>query len=47
MILTLITLGKYFEARAKGKTTDAITKLMDLTPKRPRAAEDGAEARAR
>ena len=27
MILTLITLGKYFEARAKGKTTDAITKL--------------------
>ena len=33
MILTLITLGKYFEARAKGKTTDAITKLMDLTPK--------------
>ena len=33
MILTLITLGKYFEARAKGKTTDAIAKLMDLTPK--------------
>ena len=33
MILTLITLGKYFEARAKGKTTDAISKLMDLTPK--------------
>ena len=33
MILTLITLGKYFEARAKGRTTDAITKLMDLSPK--------------
>ena len=33
MILALITLGKYFEARAKGKTTDAIAKLMDLTPK--------------
>ncbi len=33
MILTLITLGKYLEARAKGKTTDAITKLMDLSPK--------------
>lgn len=33
MILTLITLGKYFEARAKGKTTDAIAKLMDLAPK--------------
>lgn len=33
MILTLITLGKYFEARAKGKTTEAIEKLMDLSPK--------------
>ena len=33
-ILTLITLGKFFEARAKGKTTDAITSLMDLAPKR-------------
>ena len=33
MILALITLGKYFEARAKGRTTDAISKLMDLSPK--------------
>lgn len=33
MILTLITLGKYFEARAKGRTTDAIATLMDLAPK--------------
>lgn len=33
MILTLITLGKFFEARAKSRTSDAITKLMDLTPK--------------
>lgn len=32
-ILTLITLGKYFEARSKGKTTQAITKLIDLAPK--------------
>ncbi len=32
-ILTLITLGKFFEARAKGKTTDAIKKLIDLAPK--------------
>ncbi len=32
-ILTLITLGKYFEARSKGKTTEAIKKLMDLAPK--------------
>ena len=33
MILTLITLGKYFEARAKRKTSDAIAGLMDLSPK--------------
>lgn len=33
-ILTLITLGKYFEARAKGKTTDAVNKLLDLAPKK-------------
>ena len=33
MILTLITLGKYFETRAKGKTGDAIATLMDLNPK--------------
>ena len=44
MILTLITLGKYFEARAKGKTTDAISKLMDLTPKTAtRRRVDGTE----
>lgn len=35
MILTLITFGKFLEARAKGRTSDAITKLMDLAPKRP------------
>ena len=33
MILTLITLGKYLESRAKGKTGDAIRQLMDLSPK--------------
>ena len=33
MILTLITLGKFLETRAKGKTGDAIRALMDLTPK--------------
>lgn len=33
MILTLITVGKFFEARAKGKTTQAISKLMNLAPK--------------
>lgn len=33
VILTLITLGKYFEAVAKGKTSEAIKKLMELAPK--------------
>ncbi len=33
MILTLITIGKYLESVAKGKTGDAIRMLMDLTPK--------------
>lgn len=33
MILTLITLGKYLETRSKGKTSEAITKLLDLAPK--------------
>lgn len=32
MILTLITLGKFLETRAKGKTSDAITKLIQLRP---------------
>ena len=44
MILTLITLGKYFEARAKGHTTDAITALMNLAPKMATLVEpDGTE----
>ena len=44
MILTLITLGKYFEARSKGRTTDAITALMDLAPKTATLlGEDGME----
>lgn len=33
MILALITLGKFLEAKSKGRTTDAIKKLMDLSPK--------------
>ena len=33
MILTLITVGKYLETRSKGKTGEAIEKLMDLSPK--------------
>ena len=33
MILTLVTLGKFLETRAKGKTGDAIRQLMNLRPK--------------
>ena len=42
-ILTLITLGKYLEARAKGKTSEAIEKLMNLAPKTALAERDGEE----
>lgn len=43
MILTLVTLGKYFETRAKKKTGDAIAKLMDLRPKTAIVLQDGKE----
>ena len=43
MILTLITLGKFLEARAKGKTNDAIRQLMDLRPKTATVREQGQE----
>jgi P-type Cu+ transporter len=43
MILTLITLGKYLEARSKGKTSEAISKLMDLAPKTATAIREGME----
>ena len=43
VILALITLGKYFEARAKGRTTSAITALMDLSPKTAHLLRDGQE----
>ena len=42
MILTLITLGKFLETRAKGKTGDAIRALMDLSPKTAAVRRDGA-----
>ena len=44
MILTLISLGKFLETRAKGKTGDAIRKLMDLSPKTAHVVRDGVEA---
>lgn len=43
MILTLITVGKTLEARAKGKTTDAIRSLVKLTPKTATLERDGKE----
>jgi Cu+-exporting ATPase len=42
-ILTLITLGKYLEARSKGKTSEAITKLVQLAPKTATVERDGNE----
>ena len=43
MILTLITLGKFLETRAKGKTGDAIKALMDLRPETAVVLRDGKE----
>lgn len=43
MILTLITVGKYLESRAKGKTSQAITKLINLAPKTAVRLTDGVE----
>ncbi len=39
-ILTLITLGKYFESRAKRRTSEAISKLLDLSPKTAHVLRD-------
>jgi Cu+-exporting ATPase len=43
IVLTLITLGKFFESRAKGKTSDAIKKLIDLSPKTALVERNGNE----
>lgn len=43
MILTLITLGKYLEARAKSHTSDAIQKLLELAPEEATVLRDGVE----
>ncbi len=43
MILTLITVGKTLEAKAKGKTTNALKSLMKLTPKTAVIVRDGKE----
>ena len=43
MILTLITVGKFLETRSKGKTSEAIRKLMDLAPKTAIVEKNGIE----
>jgi Cu+-exporting ATPase len=43
VVITLILLGKFFENRAKGETSDAIRKLMGLQPKTARVIRDGQE----
>ena len=43
LIVTLILLGRTLEARAKGRTGQAIARLMDLSPKTARVLRDGAE----
>lgn len=45
MILVLITVGKYLEARSKGKTTNAIRSLLDLSPKTANVLRDGEKRR--
>lgn len=43
MIVTLVGVGKYLEARSKSKTTDALSKLVDLAPKMATILKDGKE----
>lgn len=43
MILTFVSVGKYFESRSKAKTTQAISKLMDLSPDTTLVRRDGNE----
>ena len=43
MILTLVTVGKYLEARSKDKTSQALSRLMDLAPKTAMVLKNGEE----
>ena len=43
VIITLIRLGKFLEARAKGRTSEAIKKLLSLQPKKARVYREGSE----
>ena len=42
-ILALVTVGKYMEARSKGKTSEAISRMMDMAPKTAVLERDGQE----
>jgi len=44
MIITLVLLGRFLEARAKGKTSEAIKKLLGLKPRTARVVRGGAES---
>lgn len=43
VLITFVLVGKYLEAKAKGKTSEAIRKLMDLSPKTATVVRDGKE----
>lgn len=43
MILTLVTVGKFLETRSKGKTSDALGKLVELSPKTANVIKNGNE----
>ncbi len=43
MILTLVTVGKFLESRSKGKTSDALAKLVELSPKTANVIRNGKE----
>jgi Cu+-exporting ATPase len=45
MILTLITLGRYLEARARGRASDAVRKLLQLAPREAAILRDDVEVR--
>ena len=47
IVVTLIMLGKYMEARSKGKTSEAIQKLMELAPDTAVLLRDGQEVEVR
>lgn len=43
MIVTLVTVGKFLEVRSKGKTTESVSRLLDLAPKTGTIIRDGVE----